>query len=1071
MSATATLTAIFEAQDRISSTLSGIDRRGNSLTNTFKKVATAAAAAFSTAKVVQFGKECATAAVQFESSMNEVFTLIPGASAEAMGKMQQDLKDFSKEMGVLTTEAVPALYQALSAGVSQDTVFDFLETANKAAVGGVTTLETAVDGLSSVVNAYGEDALSAQTASDLMFTTVRLGKTTFEELAGSLYNVVPTAVGAGIAFSDISAALAAMTAQGVPTSVATTQLRQAIVELSKAGTDTDETFRAIAGKGFKDFVSEGGNLQEAFQLLENHAKETGVGVNDLFGSVEAGNAVLSLTGQGTAKFTQAMTEMQSAAGATDAAFGTMEGGMDRKLKKMEAAWEVAKINIGGVVVDALLPIFEFVAENIDGIAGGVQTAFSVLGNAIQSVWKIAKPVLQWVQKNPDTVATALAGIGTAIVTYKVANGIIGVAGALKTFNLAFLASPVGIITAVAAALVAFSVATKKNAENLKKANLAEHFGDITLSMEELESVAKRIVRTDSIGKLEKSLSALDEVESLAEGIGDAVEVMDRTHWKVSIGLELTDAEQQEYRSAVTSFISDTQSILEQKQYALNIALEVFAGDDANGQSIIDSVNSFYLNNQQQVAELGTKLQETVNEAFSDGLLTIDEVKEITELQQQISSITQKLADAQFESQLDLLDIKFSGAELTPESFQALQEQLAQQVETAVSSYDESLTMLIANAKVMLADGAITPEEYEQQVATFKQQYLENVGDIELRASAFQTNTIVEQYGAELEAAAPAFQETTSQWLDSVFASMPGATNGYIETWLKGMGGEGTGLKFSVPSIDESTKAALSDLYAQLAPSVEQMETLKQQYIDAGKQVPQSLLDGINSAEAIGALSGDQSALYSYFGNLIANNPEYLKLLDDAKANGAKVPEELAAAIESNQYLINNQVSAAYTETDGIINSMFGKGFTVDVPVTINPQVRVNGGGYNLGIPGHAAGTTDAESAYIAGENGPELILGAPGSTVFPTSETNKILSAMEDPLDVEAPDLLTGRYDEYSREDRNVTLRLEGAGELKIGRGASKDEVVEVIMEYIRPVLMSVLQQEIFEEGDLSYEF
>lgn len=1067
MSATATLTAIFEAQDRISNTLSGIDRRGNSLTGTFKKVATAAAAAFSTAKIVQFGKECASAAVTFESSMNEVYTLLPGISADAMSKMQADVKDFSKEMGVLTTETVPALYQALSAGVSQDTVFDFLETANKAAVGGVTTLETAVDGLSSVVNAYGEDALSAQMASDLMFTTVKLGKTTFEELAGSLYNVVPTAVGAGVAFTDISAALAAMTAQGVPTSVATTQLRQAIVELSKSGTETDKMFRKLAGKSFKEFISAGGNMQEAFQLLEKHAADAGLGVNDMFGSVEAGNAVLALTGQGTEKFTQAMTEMQSAAGATDAAFGTMEDGMSRKLQKMQAAWEVAKINIGNVVVDALLPIFEFVADNIDDIASGVQTAFSVLGGAIQTVWGIAKPVLQWVKKNPDLVSTALAAIGTAIVTHKVATGITSVAGALKTFNLAFLASPVGIITAIATAVVAIGVACYKAAKKMEKADLAAHFGEITLSAEELESVAKRIIRTDTFGKLEKSMRALDEVESLAEGIQDAIDVMDRAHWKVSVGLELNDSEKEEYRSAVTSFIADTQSILQSKQYQLNLALDFFAGDDETGAKMKENLNGFFGKYQQDIADLGTKLQEKVNEAFEDGLLDIDEVKEITELQSQMANMANMLAETQFESKLDLIGVQFSGAELTPETYQELQAAIQAEVDTVTKTYQDSYVDLASNLRLQLKEGYIDQAEFDTQMAYLEDQLNSQVNAIELKATNFQLQTISDTYGADLAPEAAKMVQALQEQLEFQFHAMENP-NGLLGdefnlTWLLGDAWEAV-------ELPRETRKNVENLFNQLKPTQEELMAIADEYTAAGKAVPEGIAMGIMDIAAIGALTGDMESIYLLIGSMLSeSNPKYTEMIENAWKDFGGLPEAIAKGIDMNKYLVENS-GGDLLQT---LKERLEQGTYANIPVKANISVS---GSYTYNpsteIPGYAAGTLAAEDVFLAGEEGPELIVGRGGSTVFPTSETEKILGSMQDrALEIDAPDLPTGRYDEYSREDRNITLELKGAGELKIGKGSSKEEVVEVLLEYIRPVLMSIMQQEIFEEGDLAYEF
>ena len=92
-----------------------------------------------------------------------------------------------------------------------------MRIASEAAIGGVTSLETAVDGITSVVNAYGEEAIGAQEASDLMFTAVKLGKTDFESLSAALFNIVPTAASMGVKFEEIAAAMAVMTAQGVPT--------------------------------------------------------------------------------------------------------------------------------------------------------------------------------------------------------------------------------------------------------------------------------------------------------------------------------------------------------------------------------------------------------------------------------------------------------------------------------------------------------------------------------------------------------------------------------------------------------------------------------------------------------------------------------------------------------------------------------------------------------------------------------------------------------------------------------------------------------------------------------------
>ena len=171
-------------------------------------------------------------AVDVEKGLREVQTLLPGLSEQGFNKLRADVFDLSKEVGIATNEIIPALYQAISAGVPQDNVMEFMRVASDAAIGGVTELQTAVDGITSAVNVYGRETLNAQEASDLMFNAVKLGKTTFEELSSSLSNVLPVAKSAGVDFETVTAALASMTAAGVPTAQATTQLRAAISALS-----------------------------------------------------------------------------------------------------------------------------------------------------------------------------------------------------------------------------------------------------------------------------------------------------------------------------------------------------------------------------------------------------------------------------------------------------------------------------------------------------------------------------------------------------------------------------------------------------------------------------------------------------------------------------------------------------------------------------------------------------------------------------------------------------------------------------------------------------------------------
>lgn len=364
-----------------------------------KTAAVAAGAAVAGAVVKSVG-----AIADFDTGMREVFTLMPGISQQAMDAMSDDVREMAQEYGVVTSDVVPALYQSISAGVPPDNVMTFMETAAKTARGGVTNLETAVDGLSSVVNAYGTDVIDAARASDIMFTTVKLGKTDMSQLSASLFQVVPVASQLGVGFEEVGAALATMTAQGTPTRVAATQLRGALSELSKEGSVAFQNFEDATGQTFPEFVAAGGTVQDAMLALGEHAEAQDTPLTNMFGSIEGGMAAAALASEsGAERMADAMGEMGSSAGATDEAFDTMSGGIGFQMDQMRAKIDELFLGLG----EALMPAVSGVVDAAMPIVEALQPAFEALGEVIAALVPIIESVLGALQPLLDLVVVQL----------------------------------------------------------------------------------------------------------------------------------------------------------------------------------------------------------------------------------------------------------------------------------------------------------------------------------------------------------------------------------------------------------------------------------------------------------------------------------------------------------------------------------------------------------------------------------------------------------------------------------------------------------------------------------------
>jgi TP901 family phage tail tape measure protein len=308
-------------------------------------------------------------AADFDKAMREVNTMMQLAEDEFQA-FSDEVQQLAHDMGVDATGAAEALYQAISAGVPKENAIDFLRVATKSAIGGVTDTMTAVDGLTSILNAFKIPVKDAEKVADVMFATVKSGKTTFEELSASIFNVAPVAAAANIRFEEVAAALATMTKQGIPTTVATTELRQAIVMLQKPTDEMAETINALGYESGQTMIEELG-LKDSLDLLRDASQGSNERLLEMFGSVEAGQAVLALTGENAQTFAGDLDTIASSAGIAEEAFTQMEESTSRKMEKLMSSVKDVAISIGESLIPALESIMESLRPIIEGIGNWI----------------------------------------------------------------------------------------------------------------------------------------------------------------------------------------------------------------------------------------------------------------------------------------------------------------------------------------------------------------------------------------------------------------------------------------------------------------------------------------------------------------------------------------------------------------------------------------------------------------------------------------------------------------------------------------------------------------------------
>lgn len=302
-------------------------------------------------------------ASDFTNGMAKMSTLFDTQKV-SVSDLSKQFINLSNKTGLASTELAEAGYQALSAGVDVNNAVSFVETAGNLAKAGFTSTATAVDVLTTAMNAYGEQAGTAEEISNKLVRTQNLGKTTVDELASAMGKVIPTASAMGVNIDNLTSGYVMLTKQGIATAEATTYLNSMMNELGDSGTDLGGIIKEKTGMSFQECMQSGMSLAEVLQVTKQYADENGIAYNELWSSAEAGKAGLSILNGGVEEFNNTVGIMASKTDDVGEALNKLET-PSVKVKKALNQVKNAGIEFGTTIMSALAPTLEKVTGLIE----------------------------------------------------------------------------------------------------------------------------------------------------------------------------------------------------------------------------------------------------------------------------------------------------------------------------------------------------------------------------------------------------------------------------------------------------------------------------------------------------------------------------------------------------------------------------------------------------------------------------------------------------------------------------------------------------------------------------------
>lgn len=343
-----------------------------------------------TTPLIALGGVAIKTANDFNGAMANIGTLIPGNTAR-INEMKTAIQQMAVDTGKSTSDLANGMYQVVSAFGDSADATKILEVNAKAAKAGLAETTDAINLTSGVTKAYGDTTAEAvQKASDLALMTVRLGQTTFPELAASMGSVTPIAASLKVSQEELFGAMATFTGVTGGASEVSTQLRGVLQGLMAPTTDMQNLMKKLGVANGEAMIKQFG-LQGSIEKIVKAAQDSGQPLQKYIGSIEGQTLALAATGGQADAFKEKIAAMGDVAGTTDQAFAEITDGVNKtgfQLEQAKARAEVARQKFGDALAPAVMKVSDVVSNLADkfmNLSPGAQKVVLVIAGLVAAL--------------------------------------------------------------------------------------------------------------------------------------------------------------------------------------------------------------------------------------------------------------------------------------------------------------------------------------------------------------------------------------------------------------------------------------------------------------------------------------------------------------------------------------------------------------------------------------------------------------------------------------------------------------------------------------------------------------
>ncbi|WP_155299636.1 phage tail tape measure protein [Deinococcus kurensis] len=250
--------------------------------------------------------------------------------------------DVHKSFGELK-EAYEEILGASVKGTEDDSAaLSFLARSANLAKATREETKVAADALTSLLNAYSQDATQAGRASDLLWASISAGKVKLGEIASSLGATAGQAAALNVPMDELLGAMALLTTRGIPASTALEYIRSALANVQKPSKEARDLAKSL-GIEFSATSLKSMGLVKFLDQLGRGVGDNSEALATLIGDVGGLQAVLGLLNGGLSDTDGILSKVRNSTGELDRQVAKLKGTAEDSVNNFNAAWERTQI--------------------------------------------------------------------------------------------------------------------------------------------------------------------------------------------------------------------------------------------------------------------------------------------------------------------------------------------------------------------------------------------------------------------------------------------------------------------------------------------------------------------------------------------------------------------------------------------------------------------------------------------------------------------------------------------------------------------------------------------------------